>query len=600
MMTGFMGTSAVEAVDFAASVLARGAILLTMAFAVIVLSGRARAALRHHVWALTMAGLVALPFLVAATPDWRIDIPGVAAVETGLATIGQGVGPREGTVAAPATTKLVPEGAAVVGRPPANTGRDGGHVIGRDSQAGPIPSLPNILLAVWMAGVLFLLGRLLVGGVRAARLVRRADIVTDSRWNVLVSRLSLRTGLRSSVRLVSCDEVDVPMAWGIFSCWLVLPHGIEDWPEERRRVVVLHELAHFKRRDCLLRAMSELALAIHWVNPLAWLALRRMRSEREQACDDEVLAAGVGGPAYAHHLVDIARGLTRRRQLARAAVAMARPSELENRVLAILDDRRNRSGLGRMAWRGGFLALLALLVPVAMLQPASTAVAPADDAQSDAATDIARTDPTPSELEIPPAAVGQQDTIEERVFRALEVALDSEDPEVRRRVAHTFGTIESPRGVGPLSILLREDPDAGVRSEAAWGLGMIESDEGLDALAVAVGDFDAGVREQAVWALGMIESADGVELLLPLLREETAEMRKDVAWSLGMIESAAAVEPLAEAFAVEGVAEVRSEIVWALGMIEDRRALETVADALEDPEPGVRKQALWALGMIMN
>jgi HEAT repeat protein len=45
---------------------------------------------------------------------------------------------------------------------------------------------------------------------------------------------------------------------------------------------------------------------------------------------------------------------------------------------------------------------------------------------------------------------------------------------------------------------------------------------------------------------------------------------------------------------------VRSQIIWALGMIEDRESADTIVDALEDPDPGVRKQALWALGQVLN
>ena len=647
---GFLDMSAFEVTGLPVSILLRGAVLLAVAFAIALVLRRARPAARHHLWGLAVAGLVALPVLVAGAPSWRIELPlATTVVEVVHRASGteraSANGPAAGRAPVETAETLRLEGSteAVVPRtalPSRSTdvaafgGREGGA-------AGTLrASWLQLALIAWAAGLFLLGGRLVVGFVRAARLVHRADPVTDRRWNLLVSRLSLRAGLVSGVRVVSSEEVDVPMVWGLFNSWLVLPRGIESWPEERRRVVVLHELAHLKRRDCLWQALGQLALAIHWINPLAWLALRRMRVEREKACDDEVLAAGIGGPAYAHHLVDIARGLTRRPQPAHAAVAMARPSELETRVLAILDGRRRRGGLGRAAWRGGLLALIALLVPVAMLAPAPPERADESrgaDAGSDPAVQLTVDDG--NDVEAPVSRRGaesvgdaseriaernvagtaeakkdpdthgefasllvdlERDTLEERVFQALERALGSEDPDVRRRVARTFGTIESPRGVAPLSTLLREDPDAAVRAEAAWGLGMIESEDGVGALEVGIEDSDPGVRKQAVWALGMIESPEGVEPLLRLLDAPEPNTRKRVAWSLGMIESAAAVEPLREAFATEEVAEVRGEIIWALGMIEDRTALETVADALEDSDPGVREQALWALGMIMD
>ena len=107
------------------------------------------------------------------------------------------------------------------------------------------------------------------------------------------------------------------------------------------RVVLLHELAHIRRRDCLVHCLAQAALALHWCNPMMWMALARLRAERERACDDLVLVAGTRGSDYAEHLLDIARQF-RRQRMGVAAVAMARPSELEGRLLAILDPLRSR------------------------------------------------------------------------------------------------------------------------------------------------------------------------------------------------------------------------------------------------------------------
>ena len=92
-----------------------------------------------------------------------------------------------------------------------------------------------------------------------------------------------------------------------------------------------------------------------------------MRIERERACDDVVLLAGARASDYAGHLLEIARGLRVPRAAALAALAMARPSQLEGRLLAILDPARRRRGPGRRVAAVGLLAASLVLVPLATL-----------------------------------------------------------------------------------------------------------------------------------------------------------------------------------------------------------------------------------------
>ena len=158
---------------------------------------------------------------------------------------------------------------------------------------------------------------------------------------------------RRSPALLASDHVTVPFTSGILRPVVVVPtSALTTWTDERIRVVLLHELAHVRRRDCLVQAMSQVACAAYWFNPLTWVAARRLRAERERACDDLVLEAGLRGADYAQHLLDIARTVTSRRSLSAAALAMARPSELEGRLLAILDGHRARRVVGaRFSWR---------------------------------------------------------------------------------------------------------------------------------------------------------------------------------------------------------------------------------------------------------
>jgi hypothetical protein len=149
---------------------------------------------------------------------------------------------------------------------------------------------------------------------------------------------------------------------------VLLPGDAGEWQAERRRVVLLHELAHIQRRDCLTQILAQAACALHWFNPLAWAAARRCAIERERACDDRVLESGTRASEYAGHLLDMARLLHCRQDWALAAVAMARRSHFEGRLLAILDPGLRRARSRRAAGLTGVL-LAAVALPLAAMRP---------------------------------------------------------------------------------------------------------------------------------------------------------------------------------------------------------------------------------------
>ena len=161
----------------------------------------------------------------------------------------------------------------------------------------------------------------------------------------------------------------MPMTWGIRRPAILLPAEADSWTAERRRDVLLHELAHVKRHDFLIQLVARIACAVYWFHPMVWLAATRLREERERACDDHVLRAGATPSAYASHLLEIARGLRAARATSLASVAMARPAQLANRLIDVLDTRRCRDTLSARAALPAWLAAIAVVVPLAAAAP---------------------------------------------------------------------------------------------------------------------------------------------------------------------------------------------------------------------------------------
>lgn len=190
--------------------------------------------------------------------------------------------------------------------------------------------------------------------------------VRDIAWELSITR---------PITLHWSRKAATPMTWGVRSPVIVLPMEAAAWDEDRMRVVLLHEAAHIARFDTLTQSIAHLACVLFWWNPLVWWAASRMKAERERACDDWVLVHGTKPSHYAEHLLQVARSMAGRPAYAWAAVGMARPSELEGRLLSILEAPHRRH-TGRLGWVAlGAVACTLALLPIASFQLVPKAVA---------------------------------------------------------------------------------------------------------------------------------------------------------------------------------------------------------------------------------
>ncbi len=241
--------------------------------------------------------------------------------------------------------------------------------------AGPAESGASIvawlMLAAYLIGVAGLLVRLAASHVLVSRLWRDAAPAGDPDWQDLLARLSRELRLSRPVALRIARGPAMPMTWGTLAPKILLPAEAHAWLAERRRFVLLHELAHVARRDSLSRTAASLVCALYWFHPGAWLVARRLRLEQEYAADDRLLVLGVPARGYALSLLDLARRIGPRSWPDHAA-AMAGACQLERRVLAITTPaRRNQPGLAFLSAAGvaGAFVMLATAAGVPV-QPA--------------------------------------------------------------------------------------------------------------------------------------------------------------------------------------------------------------------------------------
>jgi beta-lactamase regulating signal transducer with metallopeptidase domain len=325
-------------------------LIVLSALAASFLLRRRSAALRHWVLAAGVACAAALPILTAAVPAWPLPF----ATPTAFTRYEDSFRDAE----SPSPT-----------RPP-------GAVNGATAAAPAAPGAamrrvfdPGATLqSIWLAGTFVGLAILLTGVLRLTWLALHARRITHGRWYDLAEEISRGYRLRRPVTLLQSRHPSLLVTWGLARPKVILPSAADAWTEERARVVLSHELAHIHRGDWIVQLSAELLRAFYWFNPLLWIACRRLRLESEHACDDEVMRRGVEGTDYATHLIELARALNQRRPLWFPAPAMARPSSLERRVRAMLNDRLERGSISGATRAAILMVLLTVTAAVAAAQ----------------------------------------------------------------------------------------------------------------------------------------------------------------------------------------------------------------------------------------
>jgi HEAT repeat protein/beta-lactamase regulating signal transducer with metallopeptidase domain len=623
-----------------ADAIAKATILLAAAGLVSFALRHASAAARHLVWTLALTSALVLPVLSFALPRWQLTI---VTLETPAATPAVVDTPSAIRIGRPENRHYNSSQAATSHKASSSRGLSNDTVSAGAVSGSLVPSAfssvrlswPAILLMIWSVGALAILARVAAGLFAVQWMSRRTHRVIDAPWLGLAKALATELGISPRIRFLRSHRATMPMAWGLWRPAVLMPADADTWPVERLRIVLLHELAHVKRRDCLTHMVAQIACALYWFNPLAWVAAKQVRTERERACDDLVLVAGTRGPDYADQLLEIARvmGSTRFPSvLAGASLAMAHRSQLEGRLMAILDPTVPRSGMTRVRTAVASMVAACALMPLASLQPWAYA------AENGAAVDLVvqvpaptpRPDPTPTPA--PSASAGAEvaapspsepvdqrgdrrnrhsnvDDINTHVDTNIHSRVNTDvhtnvETNINQLLNSNINTIVN----SSINALVNSNVNASVNAHAGRRAGHDDAQDatgkGADprmvaALTAALKDTDKDVRETALHALVQLRDPSVFEPLVQALKDAAADVREQAAFGLGQLRDRRAVEPLAAALK-DAAADVREQAAFALGQIRDRAAVAPLAGALKDVSDDVREQVVFALGQLRD
>ncbi len=509
--------------------LVKGALLCLAGAALARLARGRSAALRHDIWMAAIACCALLPIaalLVRILPLW---LPAAPVHRAAMAL-------------APALPSSLPGGTV--------------ELVDRIwSGDGSLPlsgAVKAALVAIWLAGLAVAIVRIARSYRAAAAIVRRAS--------PFASAASPR-----GARVLITAELTTPAVSGLAAPVILLPAEAVEWPGDRLRAVFAHEIAHIRRRDGVLELVVQLACALHWFNPLLWSAARNLRSERELACDDRVVAAGLEPRSYAAALVQVARAALGPGRT--ALLTMARPPELERRVRRLLGPRRRALGPCRVRAAAGWLAV-ALFMPAALMTAPASGLLASGSVQPGGG-DLAGLDDPMSELVPLPY---------DDLARAA-AALPATGPDAGAIAGLKAHLSRESRGYGDL-----------VRQRAIWALSQVQAGRLVEPLAERVTDRDWRIRAYAAWGLAATGDRRATARLAPLLDDPVWRVRAMAAAALAEIGDPAAADALVAALD-DPAWQVRISAVRYVGRVGNPALARHLLPLLADPHGGTRRLA---------
>lgn len=287
----------------------------------------------------------------------------------------------------------------------------------------PHSGISNALIALWLIGIVIALS-LWLPKLRVS--LKRPRRVEDSEQPLLL-RLRERIGLRREVRFWLSDSVSEPALLGFWKPVVMLPRGLsENLSSSELESILLHELAHAKRRDNWAAAFAHIVTCIFWFYPLLWWIEKRMHSERELACDEMVIRCGSAPKDYVAGILKVCRFHL---GAPVAGVSGVYDSNLKSRMEVIMSLSPNARLFRSPRVLLGSLCAIAVLIPLILgFFTASNSYAQATNAAASKTGPANQTSCTLASVQYPEGTVVQVGHGPEQMCVRVLSPVQSEDP----------------------------------------------------------------------------------------------------------------------------------------------------------------------------
>ena len=198
--------------------------------------------------------------------------------------------------------------------------------------------LPFICALIWIAGIFAGLVYLVISCIKIRR------------------QTAFAVRFEAGSRVYLCEGLRTPFLFGIFRPRIYIPYGLD---EKSRTYILRHEQYHIAHLDHIVKLLAMLLLAVHWFNPLVWLAYYLMNSDMEMRCDENVIAA-LGAEQKADYSRTLLSFVKPKAFIVGISLGFG-GNQTKRRILNVLHFHRPRKWIAAAA-AGGCLCLIAVCV----------------------------------------------------------------------------------------------------------------------------------------------------------------------------------------------------------------------------------------------
>lgn len=204
------------------------------------------------------------------------------------------------------TTLLVqPEGGSQISAAIATAGdAPVTHISFMDLIAGFFNRNAAAIVFVWFLVIGVKMARMMAGLYSIQQIKKRKLSTAGSYWSLRVQQLSHQLGIKHTVQFFQSGIVKVPMVIGYFKPIILFPVGaLASLSPADVEAILLHELAHIRRRDYLVNMLQHVVEILFFFNPAVLWVSAIIKTERENCCDDIALAHTSNRHGYVNALV---------------------------------------------------------------------------------------------------------------------------------------------------------------------------------------------------------------------------------------------------------------------------------------------------------
>lgn len=157
---------------------------------------------------------------------------------------------------------------------------------------------------IWLLGMCLTGTYFLYGYIRVGQKIKKLESVEDKAILQLFEDCKKQVSPKKEIEYIRLVNWDTSMIYGIRKPTIAVPRQCE---AEGLKIILLHELTHYRYKDHWMNMVQLIVLSLHWFNPLVWLAIRKMKEDMECACDERVIHLGVSKKSYAETLLNMIR-----------------------------------------------------------------------------------------------------------------------------------------------------------------------------------------------------------------------------------------------------------------------------------------------------